>query len=122
MFEKKELVTPGNQLAEGDYTPGENTYQDNGKIYSQVLGLADFEDKRIFVVPLRRLYLPKVGDLVIGQVADVGLGGWTIDINAPYNAVLNVADLTGKPFSPNMESLSSILKVGETLIGKTEIN
>jgi exosome complex RNA-binding protein Rrp4 len=25
-FEKKQLVTPGEMLAEGDYLPGENTY------------------------------------------------------------------------------------------------
>jgi exosome complex RNA-binding protein Rrp4 len=33
-FEKKQLVTPGEMLAEGDYLPGENTYVEEGKIYA----------------------------------------------------------------------------------------
>ena len=33
-FEKKQLVTPGEMLAEGDYLPGENTYMQENKIYA----------------------------------------------------------------------------------------
>jgi len=36
-FEKKQLVTPGELLAEGDYLPGENTFVENGKIYARGL-------------------------------------------------------------------------------------
>ena len=118
MFEKRQLVTPGDKLAEGEYVAGENTYKKDDKIYSQRLGLADFVGERVFVVPLRGRFIPMVGDLVIGQVVDVSLGGWTVDINAPYDAVLTVSEVTGKAFSPKTESLTSKLGVGETVIGK----
>ena len=38
-FEKKQLVTPGELLAEGDYFPGENTYVEQNKIYASELAL-----------------------------------------------------------------------------------
>ncbi|MGF3522583.1 MAG: hypothetical protein ACQXXJ_05755, partial [Candidatus Bathyarchaeia archaeon] len=33
-FEEKQLVTPGELLAEGDYQAGENTYTEGGKIFA----------------------------------------------------------------------------------------
>ena len=118
MFERRQLVTPGDLLAEGDYIAGENTYKEGNRIYSQKLGLVDFDDKKVFVVPLRGRYIPKVGDIVVGQVTDVSLNGWSVDINSPYKAVLSVPDVTGKSFSPKLDSLTKILGVGEVVIGK----
>ncbi len=118
MFERRQLVTPGDLLAEGDYIAGENTYKEGNRIYSQKLGLVDFDDKKVFVVPLRGRYIPKVGDIVVGQVTDVSLNGWSVDINSPYKAVLSVPDVTGKSFSPKLDSLTKILGVGEVVVGK----
>lgn len=118
MFERRQLVTPGELLAEGDYIAGENTYKEDNKIYSQRLGLVDFDDKKVFVVPLRGKYIPKVGDVVIGQISDVSLNGWSVDINSPYKAILSVSDVTGKAFSPKLDSLTKILGIGEIVIGK----
>src|SRR4030067_3402398 len=49
-FEKKQLVTPGELLAEGDYVAGENSYMEGNKIYAQRIGLADAENKKENVV------------------------------------------------------------------------
>ena len=65
-FEKKQLVTPGDLLAEGDYIAGENAYMEGNKIYAQRIGLADAENKKVNVVALRAFYVPKPGDMVIG--------------------------------------------------------
>src|SRR3989337_4593722 len=97
-FEKKQLVTPGELLAEGDYQPGENTYMQENKIYSQRIGLVDAENKRVNVVALRAFYVPKVGDIVIGTVIEVGFNGWTIDIKAPYPAMLRDSEVLSRPF------------------------
>jgi exosome complex component RRP4 len=121
MFEKRQLVTPGDLLAEGDYVAGENTYKENNKVRSQKLGLADLDGKTVYVVALKGRYLPKVGDLVIGQVVDVSLSGWTVDINAPYYANLSVSEVIGKSFSPRIEALTSILNIGEIVIGAVAV-
>ena len=99
-FEKKQLVTPGELLAEGDYQPGENTYQEENKIYAQRIGLVDAENKHVNVVALRAFYVPRMGDVVIGTVTEVGFNGWTIDIKAPYSAMLRASDVLSRPFKP----------------------
>ena len=66
-FEKKQLVTPGELLAEGEYLPGENTYMEQNKIYASRIGLVDTDNKKVNVVALRAFYVPKMGDIVIGQ-------------------------------------------------------
>jgi exosome complex component RRP4 len=42
LVEKKKLVVPGEQLAENDYSPGENTYKLDGKVYASRVGLVTF--------------------------------------------------------------------------------
>ena len=114
----KQLVVPGDLLAEGDFIPGENVFRDSNKLYSQKLGVVSLDGKTVHVVALRGRYMPHVDDIVIGQVVDVGLNGWTIDINAPYYANLNVSDVLGKSFNPRVEPLTNILAVGDMVIGQ----
>ena len=123
IFEKKQIVTPGELLAEGDYIPGENVYRENNRLYAQKLGLADADadGRAVFVVALRARYFPLVGDTVIGQIIDIGLHGWTVDINAPYGAMLSLSDVVGRSFNPQMESLSNILGVGDIIVGQVTI-
>ena len=117
-FEKRQLVTPGELLAEGDYLAGENTYLENGKIYSQRIGLVDSENKKVDVVALRAFYIPKPGDIVIGSVIEVGFNGWTIDIKSPYTAMLRASDVLSRPFKPQNDELSQVLNAGELVVAK----
>ena len=111
-------MTPGDILAEGEYLAGDNTYKDDGRIYAQRLGLAEVKGKRISVVALKGPYIPRIGDLVIGRIVDVTLGGWVVDVNSPYTANLSVSDVVGKPFSPEMISLAKILAIGDIIVAK----
>ena len=52
-FETRQLVAPGDLLAEGTYVAGENTYKENNKIYASRLGLVQYEDKNVNVVALK---------------------------------------------------------------------
>jgi exosome complex component RRP4 len=117
-FEKKQLVTPGELLAEGDYVAGDNTYVEGNKIYASRIGLADCDTKKVDVVALRALYVPKVGDIVIGTVAEVGFTGWTVDIKAPYTALLRASDVLSRPFKPQNDELSQVLNAGDLIVAK----
>ncbi len=117
-FEAKQLVTPGELLAEGEYQPGENTYTEAGKIYASRIGLADLDNKRVNVVALRAFYVPKTGDIVIGSVQEVGFNGWTIDIKAPYPALLRASDVLSRPFKPQNDELSQVLDAGDLIVAK----
>ena len=117
-FEKKQLVTPGELLAEGDYLAGENTYKDANRVYANRIGLADVDNKKVNVVALRAFYLPKVGDIVIGTVTEVGFNGWTIDIKAPYSALLRASEVLSRQFKPQADELSQVLNAGDLIVAK----
>ena len=117
-FEKKQLVTPGELLAEGDYLAGNNTYAEDKKIYASRIGLADLDNKKVEVVALRSFYFPKVDDMVIGTVIEVGFSGWTVDIKSPYTALLRASDVLSRPFKPQNDELSQVLSGGDLIVAK----
>jgi len=117
-FERRQLVTPGDLIAEGEYIAGENTYKEDDKLYASRLGLVEYENKKVNVVALRAFYIPKVGDKVIGTVVEVGFNGWTVDINAPYQALLRASDVLSRPFRPQQDDLSQVLDVGDLVVAK----
>jgi exosome complex component RRP4 len=117
-FEKKQLVTPGEMLAEGNYLAGSNTYAENSKIFASRIGLADCNNKQVNVVALRSFYFPKVGDVIIGTILEVGFNGWTVDIKAPYTALLRASDVLSRPFKPQNDELSQVLSGGDLIVAK----
>jgi exosome complex component RRP4 len=117
-FEKKQLVTPGELLAEGDYLAGENTYLEQNKIYASRIGLVDTDNKKVNVVALRAFYVPKMGDIIIGSVVEVGFNGWTVDIKSPYTALLRASDVLSRPFKPQNDELSAVLSAGDLIVAK----
>jgi len=117
-IESRQLVTPGDLIAEGDYIAGENTYAEDKKIYASRIGIVEYEDKKVNVVALRAFYIPRVGDIVIGTVVEVGFNGWTVDINAPYQAILRASDVLSRPFKPQQDELSQFLDIGDLIVAK----
>lgn len=117
-FERKQLVVPGDLIAEDDYVAGENTYVEGKRIYASRIGIVEYENKKVNVVALRAFYIPKVGDIVIGTVTEVGFNGWTVDIKSPYQAILRAADALSRPFRPQKDDLSQVLDVGDLIVAK----
>ena len=117
-FEKREIVVPGDLLAEGDYIAGENTFKEGNRIYASRVGLIEYANKKIQVVALRAFYVPRVGDTVIGKVVEVGVSGWIVDINSPYLALLRASDVLERGFNPRKDDLTAIYDVGDMIIAK----
>ena len=117
-FEGRQLATPGDLIAEGEYIAGENTYREGNKVYASRTGLVEYENKKVNVVALRAFYIPREGDIVIGTVVEVGFNGWTVDINSPYQAVLRASDVLSRPFKPQKDDLSQVLDVGDLVVAK----
>ncbi len=115
-YEKKQIVTPGDLIAEGDYLAGLNTHREGNKIYASRLGLVEYDQRKVHVVALNTSYIPSIGDQVIGRIADVNMSGWTVDINSPYPAVLRASEALNRPFSPQRDDLSRFLDVGDLVI------
>jgi exosome complex component RRP4 len=117
-FEKRQLVTPGDLVAEGDYIAGENTYAEDSKIYASRIGIVEYETKKVDVVALRAFYIPKIEDAVIGTIVEVGFNGWTVDINSPYQGLLRASDVLSRPFKPQHDDLPQVLDVGDLVVAK----
>lgn len=90
--QKMHLVAPGELLAEGPYFAGENTYREGSKIFASRVGLADVVGNKLIVVPFKGTYLPRLDDIVIGRVTDIGMSGWQVDISAPYPSLLPLSE------------------------------
>ena len=117
-FETKQLVTPGELLAEGEYIAGENTYREDKKIFATKIGLVECDNRKIRVVALKGFYVPRIGDVVIGLIKEVGFNGWEVDINAPYTANLRASDVLERGFRPQKNDLLSILDIGDLIVAK----
>ncbi|MEM2901470.1 MAG: exosome complex RNA-binding protein Rrp4 [Candidatus Bathyarchaeia archaeon] len=116
--EKRQLVLPGDLLAENGYEMGLNVYKEDGKIYAVKVGLAEHDDRKISVVPLKGCYVPYVGDQVIGKIVDVGLSGWLLDINTAYQAMLPLSEAIGRRQTHVKTELTSILNIGDLVLAK----
>lgn len=117
-FEPKQIATPGDLIAEGEYIAGENTYVEDKKIYANRMGLVEYDNKRVNVVALKAFYIPRAGDIVIGTVVEIGFNGWTIDLNSPYQAFLRPSDVLSRPFKPQKDELSQVLNMGDLIVAK----
>lgn len=117
-FEKREIVTPGDLVAEGDYLSGDNTYREGEKLYATRVGLVDLMDKTVMVVALHSFYVPRVGDTVIGKVVELTIAGWLVDIKAPQPAMLRASDVFERSFKPQRDELPSVFDIGDLVITK----
>jgi exosome complex component RRP4 len=117
VFENRDLVIPGDVLYEGRIRTGDNTHRSQGKVSASRIGLVDYRRDTVSVIALEAGFNPLVGDLVIGEVIDIELGRWLVDIDASSDAVLNVPDAIDAPFRTDIV-MPDILDVGDTIVAK----
>ncbi len=119
LVKEKELVVPGQILAEGGhYKVGANVIKDGEYYRSVVLGIYTGSGNTISTRPLTGKYYPHVGDLVIGKIIDVGLTMWRLDIGSPYEGVLFVSNATRRKFDPVRHDARKIYDVGDVVRAK----
>ena len=116
-FENRDLVIPGDVLYEGRIRTGDNTHRSQGKVSASRIGLVDYSRGTVSVIALEAGFNPLVGDLVVGEVIDIELGRWLVDIDAATDAVLNVPDAIDAPFRTDIV-MPDILDVGDTIVAK----
>ena len=116
----RELVVPGQLLAEGEYAISGGAFREGNLIYSSVVGLADVREREVGVIPLQGKYVPKRGDVVIGVVVDSHPSGWILDINSSYEGNMFVSDLLGRKVDLARVSLSRYVGVGDLVVAKVK--
>ncbi len=119
--EKREIVIPSQLLgdAEGNKA-GRGTFIENGKIYSEMLGILSKRSNYINVIPLKGRYDAIEGDFVIGIVREAMASSWLVDINAPYPALLHVNEV---PWDVDFGETEKYLNHGDSVMAKIlEVN
>ena len=94
--DEKDLVIPGEVLAEDDFYSGRGTFQEGNMVVSKLMGLVSLRNKKISVIPLKSKYIPKKGDVVIGKITEVKFSMWDVDINSPYSGILSASEVFGR--------------------------
>ncbi|MEW6222068.1 MAG: exosome complex RNA-binding protein Rrp4 [Candidatus Hadarchaeota archaeon] len=111
--QNREMVVPGQLVAEGQFILRGGVYREGDAVYSAVVGLTDFREKELRVIPLQGKYMPARGDVVVGIVVDMYMSGWTLDINSPYSGNLFAADFVGRKVDLSREDISKYLTVND---------
>ena len=115
-IQNRELVVPGQLIAEGGYRLYEGAFREGKQVYASVVGLADLRGQNIRIIPLQGRYIPKRGDVVIGVVVDSHYSGWILDINSPYTGNLFVSDLLRRKVDLVREDISQYLGMRDVVL------
>jgi len=118
LVKEKEIVVPGEKLAQGlDFLPGQRTYRDGDFIVSSRLGLVSVEGRAIKIIKLGGKYIPKVNDRIIVKVFDITFSGWRVETNSAYSAMLSIAE-AGNQFIPRNADLTRFFNIGDYILTK----
>lgn len=118
LVEDKEIVVPGQVLAEGDsFKPKRGVYRSGNKLLSMAVGVCNLRKNELSVTPFSGKYYPKVGDTVIGVVEEALLTSWIVQIGGPYKAVLLASNATNR-FDPIKDDSMKIFAPGDLLLAE----
>lgn len=117
-MKEQSVVVPGDILAKGmDYLPGEGTYRTDENIRANRLGLLRVSGRALKIIPLAGVYLPREGDNVIGQVVDITLQGWRVELFCAFSSMLMTKDAT-TDFIAKGSDLTKYFDIGDYIVAK----
>lgn len=116
--ENREFVVPGDIIIKSmNYLPGKNCFREGDSIFTKKIGVVDINNRVISVIPLNSTYVPKIGDMVIGEVEEVQSSGWIIDIKSIYKAYLPLSGIRGFVDTAKTD-LSKLFDIGDCIYTK----
>jgi len=116
----RKQVIPGDVIVSGDYRPGSFVERRGNDLIALRIGLAEIVRSDARVIPLSGIYIPRVEDLVVGNVSNLTGYGWEVDINSCFLGYLPAQFVFGRDFSPATHDLSSRFRVGDLMLAKIE--
>ncbi len=115
---EKDFVIPGDVIVNSlEYLPGRNAYRDGDSICAKRIGIVAINNRVVYVIPLSSVYMPKAGDIVIGEIVEVQSNGWVVDINSPYLAYLSLSGVR-EYIDTSKTSLSNVYAIGDVINAK----
>jgi len=116
---ERDLAIPGDILAKGlEYLPGQGCFRSENEIKSKFLGLVRVKERMLSVVPLAGVYIPKPGDGIIGKIIDMQNMFWIVDINSPYDAILQLGEAVRDYVDIYKTDISVYFDIGDVIYAK----
>jgi len=113
---KRQVVIPGEVIAKGDdFLPGEWTEKTDEGIIALKFGLAEEINKLVKVIPLSGVYVPRRGNVVIGQVEIITPNGWVIKVSPAENGFLPLSEVQGYI---NKNDLEDVMNIEDMVVAK----
>ncbi len=114
----RDFVVPGDEIIKSmDYVPGRNCFREGDSIFAKRLGLVSIENRVISVIPLSGVYIPRTGDMVIGEVEDIQSNGWVVNINSVCSTFLPLSGVR-EFIDTSKTDLSKVYNVGDMIYAK----
>jgi len=85
---KKQIVVPGDLVTDQRKKLGQHVFIENGKVYSDALGITYPDSSVAYVVALHGRYMPQREDLIVGIVTRETVRGYMVDINSIYSSYI----------------------------------
>ncbi len=116
--EGRRIVVPGEVIVSGfDWLASEGSMREDKDIIAIKYGIVNIENNLVKVVPIGGVYMPRVGNIVIGQVIDILFNGWLIDIFAPHQGFLPITEISN---AVEKEDVSHYYDVNDLLVLKVK--
>jgi exosome complex component RRP4 len=117
MREFRKYVLPGDVIVENNphVKPSMNVVKIDDRIHATRVGIAEVSQNTVKVIPLSGIYIPRVGDFVIGKIIDYSSLAWTVDINSCFMGYLLAQEVFGREFTPSRDELTSKFNLGDVV-------
>jgi len=117
MREFRKYVLPGDVIVENNphLKPSMNVMKIDDRIHATRVGIAEVSQNTVKVIPLSGIYIPRVGDFVIGKIIDYSSLAWTVDINSCFMGYLLAQEVFGREFTPSRDELTSKFNLGDVV-------
>ncbi|GIU70970.1 MAG: RNA-binding protein [Candidatus Nitrosocaldaceae archaeon] len=112
---KRKYVLPGDYITEGNYRLLSNVTKIGDAIHSTRIGIAEISKDGVKVIPLSGIYIPRVGDLVIGKIIGQSALAWEVDINSCFSGHLPAQDVFDKDFNPSRDDMKKKFNIGDLI-------
>lgn len=108
----KKIIVPGELVSSERKRAGEHVFVQNGKLYSDVLGILDDRPNEVSVVPLEGCYVPRRDDVIVGVIASEKATGYMVNLNSFTQSFVSKKDVR-EQMKPGFVISARVMEVNE---------
>jgi len=108
----KKIIVPGELVSSERKRPGDHVFLQNGRMYSDVLGILDDRPGEVSVVPLEGCYAPRRDDVIVGVISSEKATGYMVSLNSFTQSFVSKKDVR-EQMKPGFVISARVMDVNE---------